>query len=212
MAVQCYMLDRLNYVVPKLNTYTWTSEARCPNQENAGHWASVSLDRLYDEVKYGYSITRDDSELLHDPQTRWPVICEYCNAPIDPLFAHHQVHHERIWVRRDTQEEIFLHDAPAGAMWFAPWFDDTWKPQLDHVLCVRTPGRQAEWIVDSQASNCTLPDDKHMEQHHCWVISGTTADLPNITVGKGGPTCSAGAGSVQTHSWHGFLRDGWLVE
>lgn len=45
--------------------------------------------------------------------------------------------------------------------------------------------------------------------HKCWVREGVP---PRLTVGKNGVTCGAGAGSILTPKWHGFLRDGKLVQ
>jgi hypothetical protein len=117
-----------------------------------------------------------------------------------------------VWRRTDTGELVQkLGDLPAGAMWFAPWCDEIWIPQLEHVLVVKTPG--GDWIVDSQASNCTMPSEKHPQQtdHHCWIIHGM---VPEITVDKNGKTCNAGGGSIATANgkYHGFLRNGFLVE
>lgn len=116
---------------------------------------------------------------------------------------------DRILRRTDTGEEfIEYHNAPVGAMWFAEWFDNSFcVPQLEHVLVVKTPG--GEWVVDSQSSNCTMPEDFKQEKHHCWIIEG---ELPNITVSKNGKTCAAGGGSIQTGNYHGFLRNGYLEE
>jgi len=106
-----------------------------------------------------------------------------------------------------------------GAMFWAEWLDDVYAPQLEHALCVRTPG--GDWIVDSEASNCTKPNPPiegeekktfklpFQADHHCWIIHGTP---PEITVDKNGTTCNAGAGSIGQEKWHGFLRDGYLVE
>lgn len=115
----------------------------------------------------------------------------------------------RIYRRTDTGEEIEnLNELPSGAMWFADWYDNAYcVPQLAHVLVVKTPG--GDWIVDSQSSNCTMPDDRKQEKHHCWIIEG---NLPNITVSKNGVTCRAGAGSILCGSYHGFLRNGYLEE
>ena len=44
--------------------------------------------------------------------------------------------------------------------------------------------------------------------HRCWCRHG---EPPNITVDKNGPTCPAGAGSIQCNDWHGYLRNGELV-
>lgn len=62
-----------------------------------------------------------------------------------------------------------------------------------------------EWDVDGRAKNCTMKDDR---SHRCWVREG---DPPNVTAGKTGHTCSAGAGSIATGKWHGFLRGGKLI-
>ena len=126
-----------------------------------------------------------------------------------------------IWKRTDTGEEFnSLGDLPAGAMWFADWLDDLYQPQLDHVLVVKTPG--GDWVIDSQASNCTMPaalihedgkeyHPKKQVDHHCWIIHGS---VPEITVDKNGVTCGAGAGSIATSNgkYHGFLRNGYLEE
>ena len=124
-----------------------------------------------------------------------------------------------IWRRADTGDEFdSLGKVPAGAMWFAHWLDDMYQPQLEHCLVVKTPG--GDWVIDSQASNCTMPaklihkdgkeyHPKKQLDHHCWIIHGTA---PEVTVDKNGVTCGAGAGSIQASNWHGFLRNGYLEE
>ena len=110
-----------------------------------------------------------------------------------------------IYRRVDTGEE--LHGKkPAGAMWFCePEYQQYYQAGPDgRTLFVETPG--GTWTVDSQASNCTKPNDK---EHRCWCRHG---DAPNITVNKIGNTCFAGAGSILMANFHGFLIDGELVE
>lgn len=58
------------------------------------------------------------------------------------------------------------------------------------------------WDIDSRAANCNRPTDR---LHRCWVRTG---EPPRITAGKGGNTCSAGAGSIAAGDYHGFLTDG----
>jgi hypothetical protein len=126
---------------------------------------------------------------------------------------------DHLWIRPDTGEIAqHLADFPVGAMWFADWYkiDERkspdgrqlygwdWDNQFEPQLCVRTPG--GVWIIDSRASNCTMPEDR---VHRCWIRHGVP---PNITVDKGGHTCQAGAGSIQCGSYHGFLRNGELVD
>ena len=102
-------------------------------------------------------------------------------------------------------KRYILNDAPAGAMYYAPWLEDMgWKGPDGKCLIVVTPG--GSWVVDSMASNCTKREDT---VHRCWVRHGTP---PLITVDKNGLTCGAGAGSIQSGKYHGFLRNGFLEE
>jgi len=75
------------------------------------------------------------------------------------------------------------------------------------VLCP-SPGSGGyhPWYVDSRAGNCTLKSDT---EHRCWVRHGSPED-GTIHVDKKGRTCAAGAGSIQTGKWHGFLHHGEL--
>lgn len=118
------------------------------------------------------------------------------------------VAHDTLYDRSDTGEETTLHDAPPGAMWWADWLNEKglpFHPGPDgHVLMVRLPNGD-DWSPDSRASNCGSSDDN---THHCWVRHG---EVPNITVDKNGHTCSAGAGSIASGSYHGFLRGGTLT-
>jgi hypothetical protein len=109
-----------------------------------------------------------------------------------------------LWKRADTGGLWPLHSAPAGAIWFAPWMEDHCKGFDGKCLVVRTPG--GDWMIDSRASNCGLPNDT---EHRCWIRHG---EAPNITVDKQGKTCSAGAGSIVCGKYHGFLRNGFLEE
>lgn len=114
---------------------------------------------------------------------------------------------EPLYRRSDTGEVVTLRDAPVGAMWDATWFND--QPAYtgpDGIsLVVRTPG--GSWMVDSRCSNCTLPND---DVHKCWVRHGDPR-TGEIHVDKNGVTCAAGAGSILTGSYHGFLHNGHLT-
>lgn len=73
-----------------------------------------------------------------------------------------------------------------------------------HYMIVLPNGEH--WIMGRRASNCGRKDD---HTHRCWVVHG---ESPNITIDKNGDTCSAGAGSILCAGWHGFIRNGELVE
>lgn len=136
-----------------------------------------------------------------DPQ--WPTKCDHCGY----LFGKDDLKitdHPTLYRRTDTGQEFPLSEAPAGAMWYADWFENGRKGWDGHQLEVKLPDGHV-WSPDNRASNCTLPQD---DEHRCWVRHGTP---PDITVDKQGKTCAAGAGSILSRSgWHGFLRQGWL--
>lgn len=97
---------------------------------------------------------------------------------------------------------------PAGTMFYMHFAGGQCSnhnlPCCTHLMVVTPDGHW--WDIDSRAGNCTKPEDKY---HHCWVRHGKP---PDITVDKNGITCDAGAGSIQTPKWHGFLRGGYLVQ
>jgi hypothetical protein len=74
-----------------------------------------------------------------------------------------------------------------------------------HAVC---PGGHW-WNIDSRAGNCTLKDDT---THRCWIRVGDPSK-GELTVGKNGKTCGAGAGSIHVHGYenspgyHGLLRN-----
>lgn len=156
----------------------------------------------------GYLAVRPMVE--NDP--RWPVGCERCGYEFTED-DEWQMWQELVYRRTDTDELRVLHqgapapEAPAaepGACWDAWWMP--FGRGVDGIyLMVRCPDGH-DWAVDSQASNCTRPG----EPHKCWIRHGDPREC-RVTVDKNGDTCSAGAGSIGTPNWHGFLRDGELV-
>jgi hypothetical protein len=140
---------------------------------------------------------------------RWPTHCA-CGYEF-PDSVGRQFFPEELYGREGTAELVTLRNAPHGAMWYATWMED--YPAMcgpdGKALVVKVHGR--EWLVDSRASNCTMPDDN---VHKCWIRHGSP---PNVTVDKQGHTCAAGAGSIwvgmnSPDGWHGFLRNGFLEE
>lgn len=79
--------------------------------------------------------------------------------------------------------------------------------QDGRVLVCMTPDGHP-WTIDARASNCTMPQD---DNHWCWCRHGRPEE-GTLHVDKNGTTCAAGAGSIQTGSWHGFLHNGQLVQ
>lgn len=115
--------------------------------------------------------------------------------------------HDIVFRRLDNGEEYSYATLPPGAMYWAEpgyWeYNGMGIGPDGRTLVVKTPGGM--WCIDSRAGNCTRPDDN---AHRCWVRHG---EAPLITVDKAGDTCAAGAGSIVCGDYHGFLRNGKLV-
>lgn len=206
--IQCFFLEPTDRVRVSLRRYTQKNTPDCcpvyPGTYSY-HTAMIPIgEEPVERDEQGY-ISNGIKALSPHDDPRWPRTC-----PCGYTFQEEdewQRFTEQIYRRTDLGGEMTIHEAPAGAMWYAPWMDDLFVPQGEHNLVVKTPG--GEWCVDSQANNCTMKEDFKQEHHHCWVRHG---EPPNVTVDKDGPTCSAGAGSIQCGSYHGFLRHGFLEE
>jgi hypothetical protein len=222
--VACFLIEPTSRVRQTLRRYTrgerWDEAAKCYIYDNpcpltSGVLRSHDTETLIEDApvvadtREGYEgYLRNGScgeveRYADDP--RWPTHCA-CGYPFTNEDTR-QVFCEEIYRRADTGEEYTLRDAPAGAMWYAPWVAHFFRPQLPGgPLVVKLPDG-TDWQVDSMANNCTMKDDWKQERHHCWVIEGTP---PLVSVGKSGSTCGAGAGSIATSRYHGFLRNGML--
>jgi hypothetical protein len=149
--------------------------------------------------------------------------CAQCGQPVqaNSWATDHQM-------RRADTGELFkaYRDLPSGAVYEAIAYygaaAHNWRqsqrpdgknnivnrPGVDGriLVCVCPDGHP--WTIDARASNCTLPAD---DDHWCWCRHGRPED-GTLHVDKNGVTCSAGAGSIQTGQWHGFLHNGQLVQ
>ena len=213
MSTQTFWLERTENVAVGLRRYRGgTGGFDC---EHGYHSALVYTGiepAVYREE--GYLELRP--KVPHD-DSRWPTKCEKCSYEfVDD--DHWQDWQEQIYVRADNGEQRVLHEnAPArelgipaaepGAMWNAWWMPWAADQKDGRYLMCRLPDGH-DWAIDSRASNCTMPDDN---EHRCWVRSGDPVK-GQVNVNKDGNTCAAGAGSIQSPKWHGFLRNGVLVE
>lgn len=156
----------------------------------------------------------DDWDLGGKPEDyaadQWPTHCECCGAPVPAMDSgikvNYQVHRKRLYDNDSGTPE-------PGDLYWARWkHEPDWKgnPRVcpwdncndprGHLIVVLPNGN--EWDIDSRASNCTMPTDK---AHRCWVRHG---EPPNVHVDKNGHTCQAGAGSILSGDYHGFLHNG----
>jgi hypothetical protein len=167
-----------------------------------------------------------DHEPPHD-DPRWPThcACGYAFVEADRWHAHRS-HLYQAMQGPHAGQCFTLQDAPIGAMWDASWLRREECPSANNVhvgpdglcLIVKTPG--GDWAVDAQCSNCTRPQELPVEgkpgwtrfvrTHWCWVRHGDPR-TGEVHVDKVGDTCAAGAGSILTGRYHGFLHHGHLV-
>jgi hypothetical protein len=211
--IRCFMIEPADRVRRTISVRSCTCEAckaaatHCPANPDGVHRAQADLgefDSPYAPDSAG--LDRGVCESLDNDALPWPTTCT-CGAEIaQPLRS---AGGWRYWRNTETGELYEgAHKAPPGAMYRAHWMRGWCESQDDGApLAVQTPG--GSWIVDEQASNCTISDDRHQDRHHCWPRRGVP---PNVDVSKDyGPTCNAGAGSIQCGNYHGFLRDGHLT-
>lgn len=220
MTVTCFWLEPTDRAQVGLRRYRSSStepESPCPRE--GGRWLYHGALTLLGDAPITWSAERpaghnhwftdagdrhgvpDFTYPGHD-DPRWPAVCEcggYEFADGDAW----QEWLDRLYRCADTGELVTLRDAPDGAMWDAVWYRPMKGPD-GRCLVVKCPGG-SDWIIDSRASNCTMPDDS---EHRCWIRHG---EPPRITVDKNGPTCAAGGGSIQAGTYHGFLRDGMFT-
>jgi hypothetical protein len=199
MSVKCFLLEATDQVDRRLRRYKGCEkESPCPI-----HGSYHNADVAFDVVPETTPDYESDSVPHDDP--RWPTKCD-CGYDFS-LGGNWQMFTEHLYRRVDTGELMTLRAAPPGAIWDATWLHD-WKekcgPDGRSLFCKLPNG--SDWHIDGRASNCGKPDDN---AHRCWVRHG---EPPLLTVDKDGLTCEAGAGSIMSRDWHGFLRAGELVE
>ena len=228
MPTPCYLIEQTDRALLSLRRFGFGPSAaepdrhECPGRPpTTGHGGSVY--RYGCDGSSGYLeeiplvLSADGYlELAPEPphdDPRWPATCEHCGEPFshDELW---QANQEPVYVvvaavpgaALDVGMETPLRDAPPGAMWFAAWLRE-WSIGFDGCgLMVRLPDGH-DWRVDGEATNCTRKGDR---THRCWLREG---EPPYVTAGKHPHelTCSAGAGSIASPGYHGFLQNGILT-
>jgi hypothetical protein len=120
-----------------------------------------------------------------------------------PDNASMHISHFKIW---NTEDGTNKHP---GDMYYAPWMHEGGCPYWDncndprgHLIVVLPTGFPFD--TDGKASNCNKKDDR---THRCWEKHG---EAPNISLG--GPTSDNGVGSIGAPGYHGYLRNGELVQ
>lgn len=162
-----------------------------------------------------------DPDRPSDDSPYWPTHCDcgYAFQEEDPR----QVFNMRLYRGAPDGQLYTLHDAPPGAMWDATWAHTyPWMVGPDGIsLHVKLPNGH-DWNVDCEASNCTksqwapVPGEPNTRKwqgrtHYCWVRHGDPR-AGIVHVDKGGTTCAAGAGSIMSGNYHGFLHNSYLTD
>lgn len=172
-----------------LRTFQYSSDKQCKKQ-NYGCDAKIYIKTT--SILFDNRWSADD----FSPEF-YPKVCDACGEPFGEK-AIRQLFRERNYNTRTGSPEV-------GDLFYQDWDGyNYWDNQVGPNLIAVCPGG-FQWNIDSRASNCGLPNDR---LHRCWVRHG---EVPNITVDKKGLTCKAGAGSIKTSNWHGFLRNGQFV-
>jgi hypothetical protein len=237
--LKTFWCERLDEELQFLRRYRDSSLDHCPAHE--GEYSYHQAMQFYRKMAtktsekdaYGHShIISDDKTMPKRNDPLWPTKCDKCDF-IFEASDHWQIHSEQLYRRVETGEVCSIRDIPPGGMWDAWWMPDRWKGADGMCLMVKLPNGR-EWMIDSVASNCDSPcvhcgtsynDHSNRNQgntvptcpgykdsrpeHKCWVRHGV---VPEITVDKNGISCGAGAGSISSGGYHGFLRAGYLED
>lgn len=207
---ECFLIAPSDRASVALRRYARTEEPACPGR--GYHDAETPIGFLPMAIR-SESPVYDIEEMLEPDHSdpRWPVKCEHCTyyfAPDDNW----QVFTTPMYVAEDGRE-MSLRDAEVGAIWDGIWLPDNYRVNgSGPCWVVKLPGNH-DWIIGSEATNCTRPG----EDHDCWCCHG---EAPKLTVDKnpepGRSTCNAGGGSIWVgqgteHEFHGFLSNGVLA-
>lgn len=212
MGIKVFWLEPIERMRLSLRRYAGNS--KCPGKMGY-HDAKLPLFEVLSHIEDwdGRKIgTHDGPKMREDVPagSAWPTHCE-CGYEFQEG-DEWQVFSEALYRRVDTGEIVTLRDAPPGAMWDAFWIHDVkggfmFGQGADGiVLMVKLPNGN-DWCVDQRASNCTMPND---DNHRCWCRHGDPR-TGNVHVDKSCTTCQAGAGSIQSGDYHGFLHNGELT-
>jgi hypothetical protein len=156
--------------------------------------------------------------------SRWPSRCS-CGYTFQPD-DERQVFTGRLFQGAPDGKLYAIADMPPGAMWDASWLrrsevrdllDEPHTGPDGITLVIKLPDG-SEWLIDSECNNCTrtqwVSKNGRLQwggrTHYCWVRHGDPR-TGVVHVDKKGETCSAGGGSIQTSTWHGFLDNGFLT-
>lgn len=202
-ATQTYWLEATGDVAIGLRRYSRSADSDGWTCAEGWHQALVMIGAAPADLDED-GVLRLRPETSHD-DPRWPTECEKGCGYRFTAEDHWQDWQDRLYAKSGTGELTTLRTAEPGACWDAYWMHPIWHGPDGICLMVRCPNGR-DWMVDSEASNCT----RKGEPHQCWVRHGDPREC-KVTVNKNGDTCAAGAGSILAGDYHGFLQAGILT-
>lgn len=192
--IQCFFLEPTDRGIRYLRRYV-TSDLtgkgnKCPKTFVGYHEAYIPLEEVPIKIRSDGCQVETQQDVVPHNDSRWPKTC-VCGRIFTSEDIWQIVDH-CLYRRADSGATMILRDAPAGAMWYAPWMEDWIHGPDGHCLVVRTP--VGEWMVDGPANNGPG-----------WSRTGKP---PKITARP-----SIGQlGDDKAFRYHGFLTDGVLED
>lgn len=184
--IRCFMLEPLARANAYLRRYAARGNKKCPGADYHNAMTAIGERDLKPEKLPAHAVLVDDSKPPRD-DARWPRKCEAC----DYVFAEDdewQLFYRPLMRRADTGEAITTEQAPPGAMWDAAWYPQKGPDGASLMVKLPPGGPGDEWSIDMPGTGNSR-----------WTRTGTA---PDVTASP----------SILTPRYHGWLRDGWLVE
>lgn len=189
--VQCFLLEDLHRSRYCLRRYA--GDKKCSGAFSYHNALSGLVAEAEDDPeKPGVCGTGPPQVDRADP--RWPARCA-CGYAFEDADGW-QVFAQRLLKRTDNGDILTWEDAPAGAMYDAPWYHGWMQGDDGRSLMVKLPGG-SDWLIDGRANNCSCKGER-TSGHHCWIRMG---EPPKVTASP----------SILVPNYHGWLRDGVLV-
>ena len=191
--IQCFWTEPTGRVKQSLRRFVHSTGTVCTGRYGYHNAETRIEDAPASKDAEGYIRSPEPSAFAGDP--RWPTHCE-CGYKFQDA-DEWQVFVVSIYRCPADGREWPLRDLPPGAMYDATWYHQRetagWVGDDGIALVVVLPPQGVDnwWHVDGRASNNPAPRG--------WTRTGT---VPNITATP----------SILTKQYHGWLRDGKLVE
>lgn len=184
--IECFWMEALDEAEVRLRRFVFSKDGEsCSSRWGYHNASSAPIGREAFPRSNGYQ--GDHTGTLDHADPRWPRVCScgYVFAEADQW----QVCRERLYRRVDTGDVMTIAEAPAGAMYDAPWYAEHGFGRFGadgYCLHVKTPG--GEWGIDCQSRDGGW-----------WTREGA---VPRVTAR---PSIL-----MHTNGYHAFLTDGVL--